>query len=63
MDDEEEIDQIVEPVARAIRSTCADRSRWGVDWERLPRRLREDYRAEARAAIAAYRKVIDVEPH
>jgi hypothetical protein len=56
-------DPAVEAVAMAIRQTCCDRLRWGKPWEHLPQRVREDYRNEARAAIEAYRKVIDVEPH
>jgi hypothetical protein len=55
MDTEEEI---IEAVAMAIRSTVADRSRWGKPWEKLPERLRADYREEAVAAIAAHRRML-----
>lgn len=63
MDDDEEIDMVVEAVAMAIRQTCCDRRRFGKDWDKLPRRLREDYRAEARAAIAAHNRVLPDVPY
>lgn len=57
-DDLDEIDPVVEAVAMAIRDTVADRSRWGLPWTKLPHRLRSEYREEAKAAIAAYKKVL-----
>lgn len=56
--DEADVDPVVEVVAMAIRATVSDRSRWGLPWEKLPHRLRAEYREEARAAIAAYKRAI-----
>ncbi|MCC6314807.1 MAG: hypothetical protein IT337_12435 [Thermomicrobiales bacterium] len=57
-----EPDQIIEAVAMAIRDQAANRAvdakrrPLGRPWKELPRRLRESYRAEARAAIRAYER-------
>jgi hypothetical protein len=39
--------------AEAIRNVCANRSGRGRPWQDLPERAREDYRAEAAAALRA----------
>jgi hypothetical protein len=48
MSDEDEI----EIVALAIREAVANHSGGGDDWDKLPQKLRDQYCAEARAAIA-----------
>lgn len=46
-------DREIEVAAQAIRQVVADRAGKGHPWPALPLRLRDDYRAEARAALIA----------
>ncbi len=43
----------IEAAARAIRDVVANRSGRGRKWDALPDRVRDEYRAEAKAALAA----------
>lgn len=43
----------IEVAAMAIREQFADRSGRGRDWNALPERVKDDYRAEAKAALKA----------
>lgn len=47
------IDQRIESAAMAIRQQFADRVGRARDWSDLPERLKDEYRAEARAALIA----------
>lgn len=47
----------IEAAAQAIREVFGNRSGRGAPWSALPAKVKEDYRAEARAAIEAYERV------
>jgi hypothetical protein len=44
---------MIERAARAIRETFGNRSKRGKPWEALPKRVQDDYRNEAKAALEA----------
>jgi hypothetical protein len=46
-------DEMIEAAAQALRAVVANRSGRGRAWQDLPERLREEYRAEATAALRA----------
>lgn len=48
------VDETIERVAIAIRNEFGNRRGRGRDWEHLPDQVKENYRREAKAAIAAY---------
>ena len=48
--------EIIDHVAKAIRNQCANRLGSGVPFEKLPAHVFKTWRAEAEAAIRAYRE-------
>lgn len=55
-------EEMVEAAARAIREVVAGRSGRGQPWEMLHERLKNEYRAEATAALAAVGVLPDAAP-